>query len=375
MVLEHGVVTQVGAAPLPPLPDTDTIIGVAGTGTAGNPSSVLEMPHKVETLAEAQAAFGTSGTIIDAAEEFYAVNSGAFVGARYDHTGIGQNLIDTKNAALNALRSAEAVTGKKPTVVIGPGLGANALNAVDANAFATLLNTVAEAIKAMALTDVLDDTTLDAETLKAAAIAYMANNGGTRTLPLPFKVSTPGNPNLWASSFMAAQVARNDSINSVADSISNRILLNLVNVHPAYSFSYTDGGSQAQQLDRAGLTTIVRPRGIYRAFGGRFMRTDLYRYMGVLRITDAVNEDIQRAAEERIDRFLPESLGNWIDDCNDLVLARVGLRQLRSAAVFPDTVQNTRANLLNGRAYAKTELGHRIPAILLTNTTEAVFSL
>ena len=59
MTLAHGVNVSIGTVEQAPPPDSPTVIGVVGTGTAGSPVAALNVPVAVHSLDEAITQFGT----------------------------------------------------------------------------------------------------------------------------------------------------------------------------------------------------------------------------------------------------------------------------------------------------------------------------
>ena len=372
MTLTHGVITRIQAPETPELARTSTVIGIVGTGTSGSPAADVGVPVSVRKLSEATAQFGTAGTIIDACKHIYAVSNPVIVGIRYNHSLTSTGLVTAITAAIKALSNAEGVTGFRPSVILAPGLTANTSNADTANAFATLLETISVSLPAIGISDAILDFTKNADALVTEAKAWKVNNTGTRVLVMAQEIETPQVAKLPGSSFLAGAIAANDLQNGVQDSISNRVIGNIVSVTPNLTFSYTDINTQAQDLDSVDITTLVRKRGLWRAWGGQTTyasATDIRRFMGVVRISDAIDEDVERVAIGLVDRGLNDNfIDRWVQGVNEILRSRVLSGHVISAFAESDSVNNTRVNLIAGRPYINTIIEPIPGAELLTNT-------
>ena len=179
-------------------------------------------------------------------------------------------------------------------------------------------------------------------------------------------MQTPHVADLPGEILLAANLARNDSLNGISDSLSNRELVGLTSVNTVRSFEYFGDTSDAITLKARHITSIVRDdTGIWRAIGGTMRTTeatDPLRYIGVRRLVDSIAERIVRFAINRWNRNMTD---NFIDRLVKDVHGYLGLLTssgtLRRATVGPDTVRNTPVARAAGLVYIAVQLFH--PAI------------
>ena len=345
MAVDHGIVVEYEAAAQAPAAVTRTVAAVVGTGTAGGPSAALATPVAVGSLAAATAAFGTAGTLIDFCTNFYALASGTVVGIRYNHALTGNDLAAAVTAAIAALRTVDAVTGYAPTIILAPGLTFDSTDAGVANANTTLLKTIAAELRAIAIADA-------GYASRAVVKTYAGNNGGPRLLIVAQTVTTGEVASLHGSSYFAAAMARNDAEHGVRASLSNRPLPGLTSVTPVYGFDYRRAGNEADDLDNSDVTTIVRTRNGYRAWGYRATyapSTDDRRYLQVQRVVDEVELNAVLIAQDMVDAGITDDFPAGVAANVQAYLDTLLLRgDLNGATCEPDEARNTPTALRAG---------------------------
>ena len=362
----RGISVAFGDIAQTPPPTSPTVIGLVGDGTAGSPVAALATPVAVSNRADAETQFGTAGTLIDACRSIFAITSVWVIGVRYDSTLTGADLSGAVTDAINALLRSEVVTGFHPTLIAAPELSYDARDDGAANSNATLMNTVAESLGAYAVVDAANSDIATAKT-------WSTNNGAPRLIAIPQTVTTPDTDDLPGSSFLVGAIAANDAENGVRDSISNRVLLNIVSVKPTYTFSYIDSTSEAVDLDTdAALTTVVRTQGAWRAWGGQTSYgslTDLRRFANIGRVIDQIEDRVVLIAQRMVDRGIRfDFVNRLVSNVQDYLDVLVAGGDLSSGVASPDPVQNTPESLAQGRVYLQLQIQPVPNASLITLT-------
>ena len=165
---------------------------------------------------------------------------------------------------------------------------------------------------------------------------------------------------------MAANLARNDALNGISDSFSNREVVGFTSVFPRRSFEYIGSTSDALRLRNNYISTLARdPNGVWRVIGG-LMRTtnplDPLRYLGVRRLVDVIAERVVQFAVNRWNRNMTDNfIDRLVTDVRSYLGLLVSSGALRRAVVGPDTVRNTPTARAAGLVYVAIQLFH--PAI------------
>ena len=122
----------------------------------------------------------------------------------------GAALTTAITEAIGALRTAEAVTGQRPTIILAPGTTYVSTDGGLANANTTLLATIADELGAetIAIADAIYSDIAD-------TVTYAGNNGANQLWIVGQTIQTGEVAALHGSSFGAAAIARNDSENGI----------------------------------------------------------------------------------------------------------------------------------------------------------------
>lgn len=322
MTTQHGLnVTVESLSPIPPA-TTGSTLCVLGTSTAGTKTAGFGSPVAVATLAEAQAAFGTAGTIVDAAKRFFAINSGRLVGILWDASLSSTALQNSKNAAIDAVAGARN-TGFFPNLVVAGGLFRNAANDGSANAELSRLKPIAKRQDMFVVADT-DDASI------AIAKTYADANKDENVALVYNKVTASGVTNLDGSVALACEMVANDAEFGIDESPSNRYMRDGVTaVSPTLTFSIEDDDLQAGDLDSKGVTSFVRDETGFKVWGGLtdYASTDVdLRLIGNARlVNDIIRYDVKQSFNRLIGRRITESLERRT--CQDVV----ALLQIRKA--------------------------------------------
>ena len=355
MVLPRGITIVEGVAPAAPRTPSSITIAVVGTVTGGASTAVDGVPTIVHNYEDATAAFGTAGTLIDAAKFAYHVwpEDPYFVGIKYDHTQTGQNLTDAITASVEALRQVGAITGHIPTYIPSMGLSKGSETETTANSLNTLFATIAEEVDATYFADApLSASPDNASTAQAASLAWEANNSHNAQVTVSGKVTTGDVTSGHASGYMAGMAAHIRATQGIQETFSHQTALGVSSVSPRYTYNpRANVASNARTLDNAGISTIVSYRDRWMAFGGKtgYASTDQRIWYNKLQIVNSLDERIFDIAETLLDRELtPATVGNWVSLAQDRVIipAIVDGTLLEGSSVVEDvTVGNNEAGL------------------------------
>lgn len=208
--------------------------------------------------------------------------------------------------------------GYTPKVLIAPYY-------VETAGVATALRTKAAKYRAIYLQDAPVGTTF-AQALAGRGVAGAINfntSDGRAYLLYPYLKSFDAYTNADQvfpySAFMAGLIAYNDAQYGFWESPSNKEIANVTGVERAITWSLNDAGTQANQLNAAGITTIANGYATgYRAWGNRSAAfpsiTGAKSFVIYTRINDIVSESLELAALPYVDKGITQAL-------IDLVLA------------------------------------------------------
>ena len=347
MTLLHGIEFDVASARTAAVPISNTVAGVIGdgTGTAGDGDlSAYDTPQLVTTVTEATTLFG-AGTIVNTVENLLALSNTQIVCVRWNEdTGT----IDEFKSATAAMETAEEVTQYRPRLIAAPGVARNSANNGGVNTFATELQRLAEAMMAYCITDT-DNASL------AAAVAYGTNNGASRLRLIYQQINNPVASPVDGSSYILGAMIRNDASYGIQDDISNRELAYITSVTPNISFNYISSVTQAGQLDAVHITSIVRPRGVWRAWGNTTKTgspDDIRRFIGYSRVVDKVQESIVEGSQLLIDRGITYDFPQRVCRISDNIFSTMKEEgELISGRCNADDERNTADSIAAGNLY------------------------
>ncbi|MBN1839778.1 MAG: hypothetical protein JW802_07020 [Campylobacterales bacterium] len=315
--------------------ESTTPIGIVATTNAGTLGLKL---YGSPALALTAFASSTEGTLLDALKAI-------------DAQGVSCPLIinalatdaDTATviAGVNALKTAEAVTGYRPNLIVAPEYSAT-------ESIGLAMGGVAQKLWATAIVDV------DAEN-ESAALALAANYGSRFVLLVhPGEVTLDGIV-MPSSATWAGLIAYMDASSTYgwSESASNRIIQSVSSTNRI--IDYAEGSdSEARRLRNAGINTIVRDVG-WRTYG--FETTDidtiwqpLNRVRTFYRMLRAMIEASRYARDKKADELL--YVKKAIEEF---------MRGLKGAGValgfkaYFDTTKNTKTTVTNGQFYLTVE--------------------
>lgn len=336
MELKFGINGEISVAAARAITvESTTPIGIVATTNAGTLGLKL---YGSLSLALTAFASSTEGTLLDALKAIDAqgVSCPLIINALATDSTEAQII-----AGVNALKTAEAVTGYRPNLIVAPEFSANAT-------IGLAMGAVAQKLWATAIVDV------DAENESAALV--VAANYGTRFVLLvhPGEVTLDG-IEMTSSAGWAGLIAYMDASGTYGwtESASNRIMQSVSATNRI--IDYAEGqDSEARRLRNAGINTIVRDVG-WRTYG--FETTDidtiwqpLNRVRTFYRMLRAMIEASRYARDRKADELL--YVKKAIEEF---------MRGLKGAGValgfkaYFDTTKNTKTTVTNGQFYLTVE--------------------
>ena len=336
MELKFGINGEISVAAARAITvESTTPIGIVATTNAGTLGLKL---YGSPSLALTAFASSTEGTLLDAlkAIDDQGVSCPLIINALATDSTEAQII-----AGVNALKTAEAVTGYRPNLIVAPEFSANAT-------IGLAMGAVAQKLWATAIVDV------DAENESAALV--VAANYGTRFVLLvhPGEVTLDG-IEMTSSAGWAGLIAYMDASGTYGwtESASNRIMQSVSATNRI--IDYAEGqDSEARRLRNAGINTIVRDVG-WRTYG--FETTDidpiwqpLNRVRTFYRMLRAMIEASRYARDRKADELL--YVKKAIEEF---------MRGLKGAGValgfkaYFDTTKNTKTTVTNGQFYLKVQ--------------------
>lgn len=336
MELKFGINGEISVAAARAITvESTTPIGIVATTNAGTLGLKL---YGSPSLALTAFASSTEGTLLDALKAIDAqgVSCPLIINALATDSTEAQII-----AGVNALKTAEAVTGYRPNLIVAPEFSANAT-------IGLAMGAVAQKLWATAIVDV------DAENESAALV--VAANYGTRFVLLvhPGEVTLDG-IEMTSSAGWAGLIAYMDASGTYGwtESASNRIMQSVSATNRI--IDYAEGqDSEARRLRNAGINTIVRDVG-WRTYG--FETTDidtiwqpLNRVRTFYRMLRAMIEASRYARDRKADELL--YVKKAIEEF---------MRGLKGAGValgfkaYFDTTKNTKTTVTNGQFYLTVE--------------------
>jgi len=358
LTYNHGVaVTESAETPvLVQLAET-AVVGIIGTAPAADAAKFpLNTPVLLQRASEA-AALGDGGTLKEAVDAVLDQTGTYIIVVRVaedaDPAVQTSNIIGdaTQRTGVHAFTKAEGLFGWKfkPRLLCAPGF-TSAFDGTNANPVAAELAVVAEKLRAVAFVDG-PDTTDD------AAKAYRSKLNSQRLYITDPKVtvwSTTANAHVPqpASARFAGVQARVDREQGFWWSVSNKPIRGITGVTRAVAY-----GDHANYLNVDGVNTIINTGEGFITWGNRVATgDDLWVFLSVRRTADFINEAIEKAYMEFVDRpFTKANLKFLVES------GRAFLRDLRAFGailggnVWIDPEKNDDLQMARGRVVLSVE--------------------
>ncbi|VDS09243.1 Phage tail sheath protein [Paracoccus haematequi] len=368
----HGIeVIEIDNGTRPISTVASSMIGFVGTAPDADAALFpADMPVLIAGPRQA-AALGAAGTLLDAYQQAYAEGVSTMVVVRVT---AGATPAETKAAVIGsatagtgiwALMNARPLLGVTPRILAAPGHSANAPGATEASPVATALIALAERLKGAAVID-------GPNTTEAAAAADVELYGSHRILYCDPAVR------VWDraagaivtrpySSSAAGALSFSDATRGFWHSHSNIVLKGIVGTARPIGFAISDPETEANRLNKMGITTIVNQNG-FRTWGNRTPGADAnWAFLSVRRTADMIYDSIDAAMLWAMDRPFGEQL---LRDIRDSVKAYITTLVTRGALLggdcWLDPELNTEATLKAGHLYLDFDIEPPAPLERLT---------
>jgi len=328
---------------------TATIGFVATASDADATAFPLDTPVLLTQPKVGLAKAGTKGTLARALKAIADIVTCPIVVVRVaegvDPAATTSNAVGTVNAegrytGLQALLTAEVRTGVRPRILGAPGL--------DTKPVADALVTVAKRLKAFAYATCDDCTTL------ADAKAYREGFGARELMLLwPDFTTWDTMANREAKALTVAMAlglrAKTDQVAGWHRVLSNIPVDGVMGISADVYFDYLTEGTDADLLNEAGITTLVKRNG-FRFWGSRTCDTSTYVFESYTRTAQVVADTIGEGVFEYSDKAMHASLvRDLIDAINAKLRALTRQGALLGGRCWFDPSLNETADMQAGK--------------------------
>ena len=305
------------------------------------------------------------------------IAAGATLKIAYDYADEAEVTDAEVVAAAPKFVEAEAVTGRKPRILVAPGYTEHVTRAQPngpptAAPVTTGMIATAERIRAVIVADGPNTTQADAiayRNLLSNRRVYVVDPGVRVTDAAGAVSDAP------ASARIAGLIVRNDRERGYWSSPSNRQVLGISGTSRAVDFTLGDAASSANLLNDAEVSTIIRsPLGGYRLWGNRTASADAkWAFLPVVRTADVINESLLRAHLWAVDRNLTKTyVEDVVESVNDFLRRLIAQGAILSGRCWADPARNTAAERDAGRVYFDFEFDPPSPAERITFRSQLV---
>lgn len=349
MTYHHGVrVTEINTGTRPIRAIATAIIGLVCTGpTADALAFPLDTPVLVTNLYTAIGKAGTSGTLAPTLKAIAQQTNPIVVVVRVapgvDESTTTAAVIGTVTAegqktGLQALLSAEAVTGVKPRILAAPGL--------DTQAVTTELASIAGKLRGMAYAAGIGNTVSDAidyrENFSARELMliwpnWMATNAAGATVEAP------------ATAFAVGLRAKIDEEVGWHKTISNVGVAGVTGISKPVFWDLQSPATDAGLLNAADLTTLIRRDG-FRFWGSRTCSAEpLFAFESATRSAQVIADSIAEAHLWAVDLpMTPSLVKDILEGVNSRFRSWVAQGYLLGGSAWYDASLNTPETLKSG---------------------------
>ncbi|WP_441253587.1 phage tail sheath C-terminal domain-containing protein [Bradyrhizobium sp. 613_E4_N2_2] len=253
-----------------------------------------------------------------------------------------------------------------PLTSLGGGTGGTIVATIGTtgNAVVAELTGIADKLRAVIVQD-------GPSTTDEAAVAVAGDSGSRRVYLVDPKVlkvdSTGATVEAWASACVAGVIARTDNAIGWWVSPSNKAINGIVGTARAIEFSLGSTTSQANLLNEANVTTIIRQGG-FLTWGNRTLSTDAkWAFLCVVRTADIIADSLQAAHLWAVDQGITK---NYVGEVQEGVNAF--LRDLKAKGAilggtcWVDKDLNSESSIAAGQVYWDFDFTPVYPAEHLT---------
>ncbi|MFT8555399.1 MAG: phage tail sheath subtilisin-like domain-containing protein [Zymomonas mobilis] len=329
---------------------SEAVIGIVATADdADNSVFPLDTPVLISDLTAAIGQSGKTGTLHKA---LIAINANVStpvivirVADNKDADALNASVIglyDGKRTGIQALLSAEAATGLRPTIIGVPDL--------DTQPVVNALIPIAKNLRAMVYAKAIGETLSD-------VIKYRANFDARELMliwpnVIAYDSVNAKNDVFSSAAFALGQRAAIDESTGFNKTLSNVSVSGILGLEHPISFDLTSMNSDAGLLNLSQITAVVRRKG-FRFWGNRAATSDSsYAFESATRTHYAIIEAIIEGTEEYIDQDLTTALIEvMVGKVNDLFKTLKLKNQIIGAKCWYDPSKNSAANLAAGQLY------------------------
>ena len=260
-------------------------------------------------------------------------------------------------AGINTLTKSKSITSYQPRIVIATGFSED-------DATGKALETVAGKLRAVAYVDCASGATLQ-------EIMQRRQLYGARTELLRSRVQVSNSDGQLVyrpySAFAAGLRARIDFEKGWWWSKSNQDINNILGLEQIDDFVLGDENCAANLLNMQNVSTIIRRAG-FKHWGNRLCATDpQWRFESVRRTADVIEDSIQEAMLDYVDRPLDrENADDIIATINSYMRQLVGLKAIFGGKAWLDEELNTAETLAAGVLYINYDFGPKSPTERIT---------
>lgn len=369
MTIKHGIdFVEVDDGSRPIRLATTGIIGIVGTAPDADAAKFpMNKPVAVLGSRKTAAALGSTGTLPAAMDGIFD-QTGAMVVVVVVPEGATEadtkaNIIGTVDAngvpsGIEALKSAEAVSGLKPRILIAPAFSSD-------KSVADALLAVADTVKGYAFIDGPDTT-------NAAALTFRADFGSRRGEVCDpwhkvFDQATATEVVVAPSSRMAGVMARVQNEKGPHHSNSNQEIRGIVGTTRPISFELDNPATDAEVLNGGQITTTIRRNG-FRVWGNETLSADpKWKFKNVVIINDLIGESIVDAHMWAVDRNITSTyLEDVVNGVNNFMSGLKAQGYIAGGSAWADPDLNTITELQAGNVYIDYDFSAFSPAQVLT---------
>lgn len=349
----HGLSITENADTIPSLNTVSTqTIGIVATGDdADSGMFPLDTPVLFTDLTPALGKAGKTGTLFKALSAINANVSAPVIVVRVadnqDVDALNTSVIGVvdengNRKGLQALLSAENITGLKPKIIAAPAL--------DTQPVTTAMIPILKTLRAFGYARAIGETVAD-------AIKYRANFDARELMllwpdVLAFNSATGATEVFPASAFAVALRAAIDESTGFQKTLSNVAISGITGLAKSVTFDLMSMSTDAGLLNQSGITALIRNNG-FKFWGNRTTASDPnYAFETATRTGQVLIDTIASGLDWAMDQPLIPSLVTTItEEINNELRLLVSQGKLIGGKCWFDTDKNTAANLAAGKLY------------------------
>jgi phage tail sheath protein FI len=326
------------------------VIGLVATAPAADAAAFpLDRPALVTDIEAAIGVAGAAGTLRNALRAIadqarcpvvvVRVAPGADAAAT-DAAVIGDDVNGVKSG-MQALLAAEAQVGVKPRIIGAPGL--------DTQAVTTAMIVIAQKLRAMAYAAAVGDTVTE-------AIAYRANFTARELMLIypdfvAFDTSAEANVTSFGTARALGLRARIDTEQGFHKTISNVAVQGVVGLTKDVQFDVQDANCEANLLNAAEVSALIRAGGGFRIWGSRTCAEEPhFVFESATRTAQVLMDTIAEGMMWAIDKPLrPSLVKDIVETINGKIREMKAAGQLIDGRAWFDPEKNPTTSLAGGK--------------------------